>query len=197
MDEITQDKLELLRIALPKGLSAGDSGLAGFPEKPFTQPMNWPQFQATTTDTKLYTGSPTVTETPQTIQPQQVQCALGLYTKESSVWVAAGTVAGELPAEFNAMDGKIISSGGSGNVWAKVNVNNEGSIVSVSVDGGGSTPSNTNTSFYYTLGYYKYSSDGVPILTNYGCGSLDVTVCRNWFAAEAPFYGVSFSRSGS
>lgn len=70
MDEITSDKLELLRTALPKGLSAGDGGIASFPEKPFAQPMNWPQFQTTTTDTKLYTESPTITEEPQTIQSQ-------------------------------------------------------------------------------------------------------------------------------
>lgn len=73
MAEITPDKLELLRTALPKGLSAGDSRLAGFPEKPFTQPMSWPQFQATTTDTKLYTGSPAITETPQISQSQATE----------------------------------------------------------------------------------------------------------------------------
>lgn len=84
MAEITPDKLELLRTALPKGLSAGDSGLAGFPEKPSTQPMSWPQFQATTTDTKLYTGSPAITETPQTIQSQAAEETLHPWAIYSS-----------------------------------------------------------------------------------------------------------------
>jgi hypothetical protein len=65
--------------------------------------------------------------------------------------------------------------------------------VSVAVTGGGTTPNDTDTSFYYSLGYYEYV-DEAPTVTNYGCGSLDVTVCRNWFASEAPFYGVTINR---
>jgi hypothetical protein len=105
-------------------------------------------------------------------------------------------VAGQLPSGFDPSEGKSIASGGSGNAWAEVNINEEtGEIVSVDVDGGSSTPDNTDTSFYYTLGYYEYDGNSATV-TNYGCGSIDVTVCRNWFAAEAPFYGVTMTRCG-
>lgn len=129
---------------------------------------------------------------------------LALYTKAvgtppnttAQVWVGAGTIAGDLPSGFDPEEGKSIANSGSGDVWAQVNINETtGEITSVAVAGGGSTPNNTNTSFYYTLGYYEYSGNPPsPKVTNYGCGGIDVTVCRNWFAAEAPFYGVTMTR---
>jgi len=133
------------------------------------------------------------------------QCVgLALYVKTvgtapdttQQVWVGAGTIAGQLPPDFDYISGKSIASGGSGNVWVEVNINDQtGESVSVAVSGGGATPENTDTSFYYTLGYYEYN-DGTPAVTNYACGSLDVVICRNWFAVEAPFYGVNMNRCG-
>lgn len=126
---------------------------------------------------------------------------LNLYVRivqeDQEVWVGAGTIAGQLPSDFDEALGKSIASGGSGNVWVEVNINDKtGEIDSVAVSGGGATPESTDTSFYYTLGYYEYN-DGTPAVTNYGCGSLDVTICRNWFTGNPPFYGVAFSRRGS
>jgi hypothetical protein len=121
---------------------------------------------------------------------------LGLYTKDSGVWVGAGTIASQLPSGFDPEDGKSVASGGSGYAWAKVEIDEEtGGIDSVDVDGGSSVPDNTDTKFHYTLGYYEFGNDAISV-TNYGCGSIDVTVCRNWFAAEAPFYGVTINRCG-
>ena len=130
--------------------------------------------------------------------PNQPPCPLGLYNNNNNVWIKAGNVANELPAGFDSQNGVFIASNGNSYVWAKIEINDStGEINSREISSGTTVPSNTNTSFYYTLGYYEYRVDGTPILTNYGCGSLDVTVCRNWFAAEAPFYGVSFFRSES
>lgn len=121
---------------------------------------------------------------------------LALYVKEGDVWIGAGTVAGQLPSGFDPEKGKSIASGGSGNVWAKVEINGStGEVNSASVESGSSTPNNTDTSFYYTLGYYEYSNESAKV-TNYACGSVDVTVCRNWFAKTSPFYGVSMTRCG-
>jgi hypothetical protein len=125
---------------------------------------------------------------------------LALYNKTendlSQVWVSAGTINGLLPSGFSQQEGKLIASGGSGDVWVEVNINGEtGEIVSTAVDGGASTPENTETAYYYTLGYYEYSGNPPsPIITNYGCGSISVVVCRNWYAAEPPFYDVRFFR---
>jgi hypothetical protein len=128
---------------------------------------------------------------------------LGLYVKTpdsedapQEVWVGAGMIANQIPSGFSETDGKNISNGGSGYVWGEVNIDQEtGEIVSVAVDGGGETPEDSDTAFYYTLGYYEYNEDS-PTVTNYGCGSLDVVICRNWYAAEAPFYGVTINRCG-
>jgi hypothetical protein len=124
-----------------------------------------------------------------------VGCAgLALYTKDDEVWIGAGTVAGDLPSGFDSAEGKGIASSGSGDVWAEVNINDTtGDVTSVAVTGGGTTPNNTDTSFYYALGYYEYVN-GIPTVTNYGCGSLNVNICRNWFVATAPFFSVSFVR---
>lgn len=127
---------------------------------------------------------------------------LALYAKTvgtppnttQQVWIGAGAVAGQLPSGFDPSEGKFIASGGSGNVWAEVNINGQtGGIVSVAVAGGGGTPSNTNTSFYYALGYYEYVEDSASV-TNYGCGSVAVYVCRRWFVSSPPYYGVTFER---
>jgi hypothetical protein len=123
---------------------------------------------------------------------------LALYTRTVNeiiqVWISAGTVNGVLPSGLNAQDGKFIASTGSGQVWAEIDINeNTGAITSVQVNSGSNTPSNTNAKFYYPLGVYSYS-ESIPTVTNYGCGSISVTVCRNWFASQSPYYGVTFSR---
>ena len=130
---------------------------------------------------------------------------LALYTKTvavgvppvalQQVWIGAGTVAGRLPSGLDPMEGRLIASDGSGDVWAKVEFNDStGEITSVEVNGGGPTPTDTTTSSYRTLGHYGYNGTSA-IVTNYGCGSIEVSVCRNWFTESPPFYGIGWSRS--
>jgi hypothetical protein len=119
---------------------------------------------------------------------------LALYTKNSQVWIGSGTVAGYLPLGFNPKEGKNIANGGQGEVWAEVNIDQiTGEVVSTQVNGGSSTPSNTDTSFYIPLGYYIYNGNSATV-TNYGCGSVLAVICRNWFSVEPPFYQVSLFR---
>ena len=129
---------------------------------------------------------------------------LALYTKsvgippntKIEVWVGAGTVAGRLPSGFDPAYGKSIASDGSGDVWVEIKVDGiTGGIISIDVAKGATTPTNneSGTLLYYTLGNYSYV-DEIPYITNYGCGSLSVTICRNWFTAEEPFYNATFSR---
>jgi hypothetical protein len=67
-DELSlAQKLEMVRTALPKGLSAGDSGLGGLVSKPPQQSSAWPQFTSSTSESKIYTTNPT---TSQVVQPQ-------------------------------------------------------------------------------------------------------------------------------
>jgi hypothetical protein len=130
---------------------------------------------------------------------------LNLYSKtnedgDQEVWIGAGTIAGQVPDDFDSIEGKFIENSGNGFVWAKVEIDeNFGTIVSVEVENGENIPNNTNADFYYPLGAYEQieSDDEGKIrftVDNYDCGSVDVTICRNWFRSTAPFYGVSFSR---
>jgi len=131
---------------------------------------------------------------------------LALYTKTvavgvppvalQQVWIGAGTVAGQLPSGLDPMEGKLIASDGSGDVWAVLNINGDtGEIVSTTIEGGTSILDNPNTSFHYPLGHYEYNESGGASITNYGCGSINAAICRNWFTASPPFYGVGWRRS--
>ena len=67
--------------------------------------------------------------------------------ESQQIWISAGTVAGGIPEGLDPFYGKYLADSGSGNAWVEVNIDgNTGEIVSVAVDGGGSTPQNTNTS---------------------------------------------------
>ena len=123
---------------------------------------------------------------------------LALYTKTTVgtppvtvVWIGAGTVAGDLPSGFDPVEGKSIASSGSGDVWAEININNSGEITSRSVQKGTyiSDPKR------YLLGNFVYNGSS-PEVTNYGCGSVDASVCRNWYASEEPFYSMLLTRCG-
>lgn len=138
-----------------------------------------------------------ITETQQVAQ-QENCIGLNLYTKyindSIEVWVGSGTVAGQLPLGFDPSDGKFVADDGIGEVWAKIEIDeNTGDVLERSIESGAMTPSNTNTSFYYALGHYEYENDSASV-TNFDCGSVNVTICRNWFASSPPFYGVTFAR---
>lgn len=129
---------------------------------------------------------------------------LALYTKTvgtppnttTQVWVSAGAVAGELPSGFDPIEGKVIATGGSGYVAVLVTINqSNGTIASVQVNGGYSSfPDDNNTDYYYVLGYYEYESNEVNY-SNYGCGSIEVRVCRRYFTNDSDNpYSASLSR---
>jgi hypothetical protein len=97
---------------------------------------------------------------------------------------------------MDQVEGQNVSSGGSGDVWAEVNVDQQtGEVTSVAVNGGSDTPENTDTAYYLTLGYYEFQSgDEPPTISNYGCGSVEARICRNWYAGESPYFGVTVTR---
>ena len=67
MSEVDQQKLELLRTALPKGLSAGDGGLTK-PRGEISQVASFPQFSSKVTDSKTYSPDVSLPPTPQIAQ---------------------------------------------------------------------------------------------------------------------------------
>ena len=130
---------------------------------------------------------------------------LGLYTKVvgtppdtvTAVWIGGGVVGGVLPTGLTLSEGKQVATGGSGEVYVELTIDeNTGELESVIIDEGSSAPPDTPTKFHYALGYYEY--DGLnPEVTNYSCGSVDYTICRSWFSSSPPYYRVTFFRAGS
>jgi len=119
---------------------------------------------------------------------------LGLFVKDGIVWISPGTIAGKKPAGMDDIDGKVIATGGSGDVWTEVVISQTtGEVVSVALTGGGDTPDGDDTTYYLTLGHYEFDDEEVNI-SNYGCGSVMAQICRNWFAAEEPYFGCTLSR---
>jgi hypothetical protein len=157
-----------------------------------TSPSGFLELSPNSPSISLSTRKPEVL--PEPVEGGEGCVGLNLYTKDDEVWIGAGTVAGLLPSGFDPLEGKEIASSGSGNVWAQININQEnGNITSVSVSSGSTTPEDTDSAFYYTLGFYSYGESG-PSFANFGCGSINASVCRNWFVAEPPFFSISFSR---
>jgi len=141
-----------------------------------------------------------------TWQPEETTCyGLGLFVKGKllaggtdvsyEVWINVGQVAGQIPAGMN-QSGMVMATGGSGVVWAEITVDQtKGQITSRAVKRGNSVPDDTDTKFHLGLGSYLYFNDGgKPRVSNYACGSVEAIVCRNWFAASSPFFGVTLSR---
>ena len=190
------------------GTQAGNSPLAASNAANNNSLPEIPKFdfkQTVPESAKLEEDPPATQEVVQGGGVAQNCVGLNLYTKtnedgDQEVWIGAGTIAGQVPDDFDSIEGKLVASGGDGFVWAEVEIDeNLGTIVSVDAKNGKIIPNNTNTKFHYPLGAYEQienDNEGNIRFTveNYDCGSVDVTICRNWFRSTAPFYGVSFSR---
>ena len=143
---------------------------------------------------------PDITPPPSPTTGQGTCIGLNLYTKTVNssvqVWIGGGVVGGVLPTGFTFSEGKFVASGGSGEVYVELTIDeNTGELESVIIDKRSSAPPNTSTKFHYALGYYEYI-DGRPEINNYSCGSVDYSICRSWFSSQPPFYRVTFYRAG-
>lgn len=122
----------------------------------------------------------------------------GLYKKtvrdKTQIWIYPGTIGGELPNGFNPLDGKLLGSSGAATVYAQVIIDgNNGKITSSNIHTGSMPSNGSDTTAYYELGYYEVNKDSASTI-NYGCGSIRVVVCRNWYATKSPYYTVRLER---
>jgi hypothetical protein len=127
----------------------------------------------------------------------------GNQAKRYEVWVMPGcvgekcnnNVSGYQPEGPESPGGWKIATSGEGKVWAKVCVNqNTGEQTSAEISSGASVPENTDTCFHITIGEYKFEGGDESAPTVRGGGNVRVTICRNWFAASAPFFGVTLTQ---
>lgn len=130
------------------------------------------------------------------------QCTgLRLYKKtdgaRNGVWIGAGTIDGELPSDFDPIDGKFIANSGSGFVYAAITIDTIwGTVENVDIRTGLFVPESNNNITYFKIGFYRHTSANSVELTNYGCGSISVNVCRNWFVSRPPYYKTFVAFSG-
>ena len=110
--------------------------------------------------------------------------------------VSSGTIAGQEPSGFTE-GSKEFSVSASGVIYAQVTVNSTtGAITARALNNGSSLPANTATVFHEQIGTYTVTGTGdarAVSVSNSRCGSVYVNICRIWYAASAPFYGVSIS----
>jgi len=110
--------------------------------------------------------------------------------------VSSALIAGQEPSGFTE-GSKEFSVSSSGVIYAQITVNSTtGAITGRALNYGSSTPANTATVFHEQIGTYTVTGTGnarAVSVSNSRCGSVYVNICRNWYAATAPFYGVSIS----
>ena len=111
--------------------------------------------------------------------------------------VVTSTLAGEPPSGFSEGDDPpylLTPSGSAGFVWGGVTIDPEdGTIVEngVFLDIGDTVPEDEDDTFYVQIGSWTLEA-GVLTVVNDRYGPIDANICRNWFAAASPFYGVTF-----
>lgn len=122
-----------------------------------------------------------------------VEMPLQLYLKTvgegeeatQQVWIRPGPVNG-----IEATAGELVAASGSGEVWAVLNYNTTtGEVTSVDIDHGVSMPESEPGALRHLIGYYDVTTRTV---SNAAYGPLNASICRNWFAASAPYYNASW-----
>lgn len=78
-------------------------------------------------------------------------------------------------------------------VYAKLTINGTTGAATARILATAATvPTNTNTEFHELIGSMIEIGD-IKSVTNTRYGPIAATICRNWFASAAPYYGVTFS----
>lgn len=126
-----------------------------------------------------------------TNSPSQA-CTLKLYkftpegAEEPHLFVSAGvvgSVAFLVPTDMGTL---ALSEGKS--ICAVIELDGTDGTYTVTMEAfTGDPPDDTDTDFHVALG----AVDGDGKITQFRCGPVNLQVCRNWYAAEAPFHGLT------
>jgi hypothetical protein len=112
----------------------------------------------------------------------------------TKVRVITSTLGGDVPAGFSPGDDPpyVLTVADADIVWGGITIDSgTGEITARWLDSGAEMPADTATDFHVRIGSVAVSS-GVSSPVNDRYGPITATVCRNWFAAEAPYFGVTF-----
>lgn len=112
------------------------------------------------------------------------------------VKVLASTMAGDIPTTPSPDgDGNFIfTPSGTQKIYGKITINSStGVIATRELEAGASLPADTATEFHVLIGQMKANGTDSATVINYRYGPINAAICRIWFAAEAPFFGVNWS----
>lgn len=115
-----------------------------------------------------------------------------LISATGGIVVRESTIGGLVPSGFSG--GTKGFSGASGYVVGRLNINSTtGAVTSAELftQAGSTAPANTDTQFNVLIGGFT-TVEGAVSVWNDRYGPVDANICRNWFAASAPYYGVTF-----
>jgi hypothetical protein len=120
---------------------------------------------------------------------------LGMGEAPNQLTVTESTILGVIPGDF--VDGKKIFTIAStdGKIYGKITIAADGEPTNAQVLQGAEVPANTGADHHIEIGTFRVEGTGPDAVLSFSqtkCGPLDATVCRNWFAAEAPYFGVSW-----
>jgi hypothetical protein len=130
--------------------------------------------------------------------PSGVSCSafrLGMGEAPNQLTVTESTILGVIPGDF--VDGKKIFTIAStdGKIYGKITIGADGEPTNAQVLQGAEVPANTGADHHIEIGTFRVEGNGPDAVLSFSqtkCGPLNATVCRNWFAAEAPYFGVSW-----
>jgi len=111
------------------------------------------------------------------------------------VRIFASSVAGQVPSGFSSGDDPpyILTVSDGDVIYAQIDYSDsDGSVGGVSIQADSSIPTASAGHYYVQIGSVSVSGGSV-LPTNYRYGPINVTLCRNWYAGEAPFYGVNIT----
>jgi len=108
--------------------------------------------------------------------------------------VLESELGGAVPSGFTDGVKSFTVSSGTGVIYAKLTISGTtGNVTARAVEKGSALPANTETTFHALIGRYTVTGSGSSksvTVFNYRYGPIPATICRNWFAAEAPFHTV-------
>jgi hypothetical protein len=137
-----------------------------------------------TAGTRLSVPPPTVT----TYQPFQ------LLAEGGKLRILPSTIAGIEPTGFSPGDNPhfTFSVADGDIIYGKIVYSDtDGTVSAVSIQHGGTMPDNSTGTYYVRIGSVSVSGGIIPVNDRYG--PINVQICRNYYAENAPYYGVNVS----
>lgn len=139
--------------------------------------------------------NPTIPKAAAALQPFKLIDASEGETKK--IRVVYSTLAGEEPTGFSPGDDPEykLTVSATGYIWGGITINETtGEIVDdgIWLDSGSAVPANTDDTFYVQIGSFSIDDDTLTI-AQARFGPIHATICRNWFASAAPYFGVNWS----